>query len=99
LSAELLAAYNTATEAASVSAKAYKDCGTSGDCENLKAEMDNDQAVLVAAKSASDASAAYFAKNYPVKTGATAGIIVGCIAATLCIGYGAYTFHSEKKEA
>jgi len=101
LSAELLAAYNTATEAASVSAKAYKDCGakTSGDCENLKAEMDNDQAVLVAAKSASDASAAYFAKNYPVKTGATAGIIVGCIAATICIGYGAYTFHSEKKEA
>ena len=61
--------------------------------------MDNDKKVLAAAKTASGLSATYFAENYPVKTGATAGIIVGCIAATICIGYGAYSFHSERKEA
>jgi hypothetical protein len=106
LNAKLLAAYNAATEAASVSAAAYTDCTkkekkdkTSGDCENLKDEMVNDKAVLAAAKTASIHSATYFKDNYPVKTGATAGIIVGCIAATICIGYGAYSFHSERKEA
>lgn len=101
MNAKLLAAYNAATEAASVSAAAYKDCKdeASGDCENLKDEMVNDEAVKAAAFTAHTASAKYFKENYPVKTGATAGIIVGCIAATICIGYGAYSFHSERKEA
>lgn len=101
MNAKLLAAYNAAAEAASVSAAAYKDCPdkASGDCENLKDEMVNDEAVKGAALSAHTASAKYFAEYYPVKTGATAGIIVGCIAATICIGYGAYSFHSERKEA
>lgn len=104
MNAELLAAYNAATEAASVSAKAYNDCDknknkTSGDCENLKDEMDNDKKVLAAAKTASGLSATYFAENYPVKTGATAGIIVGVITGIVILGIWGWDMHSSKKEA
>lgn len=102
LAAHLKARYDTAMQTESVSLAAMTAACThphenSNDCENLTAEYDNDKLVTAAAKQASATSATYFKTHYPVKTGATAGIIVGCIAVTICIAFGAYEYHAEKK--
>lgn len=101
LAAKNKAAYDTAMQAeAETKAKMTAACAVeknSNDCENLTAEYDNDKLVTAAAKQASATSATYFKTHYPVKTGATAGIIVGCIAVTICIAFGAYEYHAEKK--